>query len=186
MGVDGKSCQGGAESRPKGTLQPSQFLLSSQAEKKKPLTMSPVNVLQCHTSEINDISVNSNGGFFVTAGSDCAVKLYELSTGRFLMDFNNGSRNCPVICVDISRGQGKDDQWAVGGGSDGSYRVWNMHTGALRLHATGHAGKIYSCSILGKSFLTNRLKIYFNLRIDFSIFEVYCKILVNFYSYCYF
>lgn len=150
MGVDGKSCQGGAESRPKGTLQPSQFLLSSQTEKKKPLTMSPVNVLQCHTSEINDISVNSNGGFFVTAGSDCAVKLYELSTGRFLVDFNNGSRNCPVICVDISRGQGKDDQWAVGGGSDGSYRVWNMHTGALRLHATGHAGKIYSCSILGE------------------------------------
>jgi WD40 repeat protein len=151
VGVDGKSCHGGTASRPKGTFPPSQFLTSSLTEKRKPLTMSPVNVIQCHTSEINDISVNSSGGFFVTAGSDCAVKSFEMSTGRFLMDFNSGSRSCPVICVDISRGQGKDDQWAVGGGGDGSYRVWNLHTGALRLHLTGHAGKIYSCSILGET-----------------------------------
>jgi WD40 repeat protein len=171
VGVDEKSCHSGTEIRPKGTFPPSQFLSSSLTEKRKPLTMSPVNVIQCHTSEINDISVNSSGGFFVTAGSDCAVKSFEMSTGRFLMDFNSGSRSCPVICVDISRGQGKDDQWAVGGGGDGSYRVWNLHTGALRLHLTGHAGKIYSCSILGETLETNTPRLFLNLNFDSSTFQ---------------
>lgn len=124
----------------------SEFLRRNKVENVEPLRMRSMRVLQCHTSEINDVAVSSNGEYFVSAGSGCTIKTVEISTGRNLLSLKGSS---PVICVDISRNQNRGVMWIAGGGSDGSFRLWNMETGALRLQAMGHASRINSCHFLG-------------------------------------
>ena len=103
-------------------------------------------------SEINDICVTSTGEHFITAGSDSAARVFQMSSRRCL---NALESNSPIVCVDVSHNQfngtgGMADQWLAAGGSDGSCRVWFMMSGALRLQLAGHASKVQACSILGE------------------------------------
>ena len=114
--------------------------------------MVAVTNFQCHQSEINDICVTSTGEHFITAGSDSTVRVFQMSSGRCL---NTLESNSPIVCVDVSYNQfngtgGIADQWLAAGGSDGSCRVWNIMSGALRLQLAGHASKVQACSILGE------------------------------------
>ena len=106
----------------------------------------------CYQSEINDICVTSTGEHFITAGSDSAARVFQMSSRRCL---NALESNSPTVCVDVSYNQfngtgGIADQWLAAGGSDGSCRVWFMMSGALRLQLAGHASKVQACSILGE------------------------------------
>ena len=114
--------------------------------------MVAVTNFQCHQSEINDICVTSTGEHFITAGSDSAARVFQMSSRRCL---NALESNSPTVCVDVSYNQfnssgGMADQWLAAGGSDGSCRVWNIMSGALRLQLAGHASKVQACSILGE------------------------------------
>lgn len=111
------------------------------------LKINPVSNHQCHQSEINDICVTSSGDHFITAGSDASVRIFQMSSGRRV---NSVESSSSTVCVDVSQCQDcSTDQWLTAGGSDGSCRVWNMLSGALRLRFTGHASKIQACKILG-------------------------------------
>ena len=144
---EGRVAENEMNSRSKSTGV-SEFLRRSKVENVEPLRMKSIRVLQCHTSEINDLAVSSNGEYFITAGSGCTLKTVEISTGRNLLSLKGSS---PVICVDISRNQNRGVMWVAGGGSDGSFRLWNMETGALRLQAMGHASRVNSCQFLGNT-----------------------------------
>ena len=114
--------------------------------------MVAVTNLQCYQSEINDMCVTSTGEHFITAGSDSAARVFQMSSRRCL---NALESNSPTVCVDVSYNQfnssgGMADQWLAAGGSDGSCRVWFMMSGALRLQLAGHASKAQACSILGE------------------------------------
>ena len=115
---------------------------------KKPIEMKSISSLQCYKSEINDVCASSNGQYFATAGSNGVVKTFEMSTTRHLLDLKGSS---PVICLDISSNQGGADQWIAGGGSDGTCRVWNLHTGAMKFQISGHASKVHGCKFVGMS-----------------------------------
>ena len=111
------------------------------------LKIDPVANHQCHQSEINDICVTSSGDHFITAGSDASVRVFQMSSGRRVSSVESSS---PTVCVDVSLCQDcSSDQWLTAGGSDGSCRVWNMLSGALRLQFTGHVSKVQACKILG-------------------------------------
>jgi WD40 repeat protein len=108
--------------------------------------MKSISSLRSHNSEINDVYASSNGQYFATAGSDGVVKTFEMSTTRHLLDFKGSS---PIICLDLSSNQGEANQWIAGGGSDGTCRVWNLHTGAMKFQISGHASKVHSCKFVG-------------------------------------
>ena len=137
----------GGSSVSKERSRSTEFLSYPKIE-KKPLEMKSISSLQCHNSEINDVYASSNGQYFATAGSDGVVKTFEMSTTRHLLNLKGSS---PIICVDISNNQGEANHWIAGGGSDGTCRVWNLHTGAMKFQITGHASKVHSCKFVGMS-----------------------------------
>lgn len=145
--TDRTVCSAGGSSVSKERSRSKEFLSYPKIE-KKPLEMKSISSLRCHNSEINDVHASSNGQYFATAGSDGVVKTFEMSTTRHLLDLKGSS---PIICLDISNNQGEANQWIAGGGSDGTCRVWNLHTGAMKFQISGHASKVHSCKFVGVS-----------------------------------
>jgi WD40 repeat protein len=138
-------CSAGGSSVSKERSRSTEFQSYPKIE-KKPLEMKSISSLQCHNSEINDVYASSNGHYFATAGSDGVIKTFEMSTTRHQLNLKGSS---PIICLDVSNSQGEANQWIVGGGSDGTCRVWNLHTGAMKFQISGHASKVHSCKFVG-------------------------------------
>ena len=148
------SVGGSSVSKESSRSRSTESLSYPKADVKKPLEMKSISSLRCHNSEINDVCASSNGQYFATAGSDGVVKTFEMSTTRHLLNLKGSS---PIICVDISNNQGEANQWIAGGGSDGTCRVWNLHTGAMKFQISGHPSKVHSCKFVGTSHSFSQL-----------------------------
>jgi WD40 repeat protein len=166
-------CSAGGSSVSKERSRSTVFLSYPKADVKKPLEMKSISSLRCHNSEINDVCASSNGQYFATAGSDGVVKTFEMSTTRHLLNLKGSS---PIICLDISNDQGEANQWIAGGGSDGTCRVWNLHTGAMKFQISGHASKVHGCKFVGMSHFFLRL---FNSPFNLTLF---CQQIISFAS----
>lgn len=117
----------------------------------------PVQFSKCHNSEINDLCYNKP--FFMTAGSDSAVKIFERKSSGHSVELSTAEveemspqdprhsflTGGPVISLDL-----KGD-WIAAGCSDRIARIWSVSSGRLRHNLSGHANKINSIRLAGMS-----------------------------------
>jgi hypothetical protein len=103
----------------------------------------PVAKIQCHNTEINDVVSNQN--VFITAAANSSVKIFDLTTHEMKRELHCGG---PVISLDMK------ENWLIGGSSDNAARIWNLQTGELRHHISGHANKVNSARLVGEFLST--------------------------------
>lgn len=98
----------------------------------------PRKVMRCHDTEINDII--ASGNFFITAGADSVVKIFDFQTQQLLHKLQTGG---PVFSVD------RVGDWALGASSDRSCRVWNITSGRQLFNLSSHQNKVYAAKFIG-------------------------------------
>jgi len=89
-----------------------------------PLDGSAIRVLDASESEINDVAITAEGDFFVSAGADKLVKVWNYDEGmcRYIGVGHSGSINRLAISPD----QGI----CVSVGSEGAVCIWAMGVAA--------------------------------------------------------
>lgn len=100
-----------------------------------------VHRLQCHHAEINAITCSSVQ--FATANANSNVKIFDLNSHEIVRELFCGGG--PALSLDV---KGK---WLLAGCTDNAARLWNMETGDMRHHISGHANKVNSAKLVGKA-----------------------------------
>ena len=76
-----------------------------------------------HSRDVNDIAITSDGKYFISAGEDWSIILWDVLNQRPVRRFVG--HKATVTSVDIS----PDDRYIVSGSLDKTIRIWELRTG---------------------------------------------------------
>jgi len=114
------------------------------------VTGTPQRTLTGHNGSVSAVAVSADGNRAVSGSRDGTVQVWDLATGKWVVSGGQRLRcwfiqlrcwflrrfrhtDCDVLGLSVSA----DGRRAVSGGSDGTVRMWDMDTGALRYTRTG-------------------------------------------------
>ncbi|EFH88145.1 protein kinase domain-containing protein [Ktedonobacter racemifer] len=89
------------------------------------------------------VSVDVNGNWSASSGSDGVIWLWEVKAGRYLQRFKGHHERATAI------GISSDGRFLVSGSSDATIRLWETATGRCLRIFQGHTGSVTSVSISG-------------------------------------
>jgi WD40 repeat protein/serine/threonine protein kinase len=76
-----------------------------------------------HGNKVWDVAVSPDGQWLASAGEDCTVRVWEVSTGREVLRLEEHIR--PIACVAFADGAGQ----LLSASRDGTVRMWDVQTG---------------------------------------------------------
>lgn len=125
-------------------------------------TWSKLFRIVAHTDSVNACAVSPNGKYFVSASTDCTLKVWNLRTilelesiladyrklrpdewGRLLMAMSLTGHTGSVNDCAVS----PDSAFIVSASSDRTLRVWDVRTGQSRYELRGHRRDVNGCAV---------------------------------------
>lgn len=104
-------------------------------------TARPELVLQTgHTSGVNCVAFGPGGRWLASGGSDNAIKIWEVASGRELRALRGHTGYVKALAVSA------DGHWLASGSNDLSVRVWDVVTGQELHNFSGHLRSVESVS----------------------------------------
>lgn len=73
------------------------------------------------SDELNSVAISNNNKYFAVGGLSGVLRLFEFSSGKFIIDCK--AHSGPITCVAFS----SDDKQIVSTGKDGLIAVWNVY-----------------------------------------------------------
>ncbi|WP_329520169.1 TIR domain-containing protein [Spirillospora sp. NBC_01491] len=107
----------------------------------------PLRTLQGHRDRTYAVVFDATGTLLATGSADGAVRIWDLATGRCahtLPVHPDGVWPLVVSPGARDRGPGGHGTLIAAGASDGTVRVWDAATGALRHELPGHTAPVYT------------------------------------------
>jgi WD40 repeat protein len=94
-----------------------------------------------HTAPVRAIAISPGSDWFVTAGADRTVRLWNAATGAERMTLTGHTDRVTAVAI------AADGTWLASAGADRSIRAWDAATGVLRAKFTGHAAQVNAVAI---------------------------------------
>ncbi|AGL17894.1 NB-ARC domain-containing protein [Actinoplanes sp. N902-109] len=94
-----------------------------------------------HTAPIRAIAISPASDWFVTAGADRTVRVWNAATGAERMTLTGHTDRVTAVAI------AADGTWFVSAGADRSIRAWDATTGALRGRFTGHTARVNAVAV---------------------------------------
>ena len=100
-----------------------------------------IRTLEGHTEAVNSVAISPDGGWIVSASSDCTLKIWDSSSGIETQTLNGHSSDVTSVAVS------PDSAFIVSGSYDKTLKIWDAKNGQELHSLTGHTGYIQSVII---------------------------------------
>ena len=101
------------------------------------------NIKDAHSDTILGLDFSRDGRFIASAASDKFVKIFEVSTGRFVRSFEGHTHH--VLAVSWQA----DGTTLASAGADNVIKIWNVATGEQRRTIGGYGKQVTSIQFIG-------------------------------------
>jgi WD40 repeat protein len=98
-------------------------------------------ILSGHRYSVNAIAVTPDGRRAVSASDDCALKVWNLQTGRDERTFSGHSAGVNAVAVTL------DGRQVVSASRDCTLKVWDMETGQEERTLSGHSNRVRAVAV---------------------------------------